>query len=189
MNDKTNDCNECEKHRNQKESGGRGDSRESEKNSFPGIDTSRRDFLYRVGAAAISVTAVGSGAVTLDFLWPDVVKQPPVRVKVGRPTDYPTNSVTLFSDQRFFVIRAVEGYFYAMSAICPHLGCLTKWWDDFGEVRCPCHGSRFSKTGELLRGPSPRGLYQLEMEMSPREELIVMNNARAKLDELKILKV
>ena len=41
---------------------------------------------------------------------------------------------------------------------CPHMGCALKWnkyehsWD------CPCHGSRFSKSGELLDTPAQGNL-------------------------------
>jgi Rieske Fe-S protein len=56
------------------------------------------------------------------------------------------------------VYKDREGGVYALSAICPHMGCTVHWngfeksWD------CPCHGSRFSKEGELLEGPAYRGL-------------------------------
>jgi glycine/D-amino acid oxidase-like deaminating enzyme/nitrite reductase/ring-hydroxylating ferredoxin subunit len=54
--------------------------------------------------------------------------------------------------------RDDAGHLHTCSAICPHLGCVVAWnsleksWD------CPCHGSRFAATGELLAGPANSGL-------------------------------
>ena len=41
---------------------------------------------------------------------------------------------------------------------CPHLGCALEWnpWEHSWD--CPCHGSRFSETGELLENPAKRDL-------------------------------
>jgi glycine/D-amino acid oxidase-like deaminating enzyme/nitrite reductase/ring-hydroxylating ferredoxin subunit len=56
------------------------------------------------------------------------------------------------------VYRDAGGHLYEFSALCPHLGCVVHWntversWD------CPCHGSRFAATGDVLNGPSPVGL-------------------------------
>jgi nitrite reductase/ring-hydroxylating ferredoxin subunit len=54
--------------------------------------------------------------------------------------------------------RDEGGTVHARSAVCPHLGCIVAWnaaektWD------CPCHGSRFAATGEVVDGPANRGL-------------------------------
>ena len=37
---------------------------------------------------------------------------------------------------------------------CPHLGCKLKYNAAEDSWDCPCHGSRFSREGELLNGPS-----------------------------------
>lgn len=66
--------------------------------------------------------------------------------------------VVMYGGKRCGVYRSEEGELFAVSARCPHLGCALsfnkaeKTWD------CPCHGSRFSYTGELLDSPSQASL-------------------------------
>ncbi|HWG92050.1 MAG TPA: FAD-dependent oxidoreductase [Candidatus Thermoplasmatota archaeon] len=54
-----------------------------------------------------------------------------------------------------------SGELRAVDAVCTHLGCLVAWnraeqsWD------CPCHGSRFTPSGEVLNGPAYRPLDQV----------------------------
>jgi Rieske Fe-S protein len=56
--------------------------------------------------------------------------------------------------------RDVDGTLCAVSPVCTHLGCLVafntaeKTWD------CPCHGSRFTVSGEVLQGPATDDLEQ-----------------------------
>ena len=43
---------------------------------------------------------------------------------------------------------------YAVSPVCPHLGCQLEWNPDEKCYECPCHGSRFTFKGELLDNPA-----------------------------------
>ena len=56
------------------------------------------------------------------------------------------------------VHRAANGRVRALSASCTHAGCTVSWnnadltWD------CPCHGSVFSVTGQVIHGPATEPL-------------------------------
>lgn len=46
----------------------------------------------------------------------------------------------------------------ALSAVCPHLGCAIGWDGGAKKFVCPCHQSFFSAAGDVLSGPSKRGM-------------------------------
>jgi glycine/D-amino acid oxidase-like deaminating enzyme/nitrite reductase/ring-hydroxylating ferredoxin subunit len=64
--------------------------------------------------------------------------------------------------QKVAAYRDEQGTLSLCSPVCTHLKCLVRWngadqtWD------CPCHGSRFKPTGEVLSGPAEEPLEKLK---------------------------
>lgn len=59
----------------------------------------------------------------------------------------------------FLVARTAEGTFSAVEAVCTHEGC-TITGADGGTYVCPCHGSRYNRSGQVLAGPAKASLRQ-----------------------------
>ena len=51
-----------------------------------------------------------------------------------------------------------SGELHLMSARCTHPGCVVGWDPTEKSFECPCHGSRFSPTGEPVSGPATKPL-------------------------------
>jgi glycine/D-amino acid oxidase-like deaminating enzyme/nitrite reductase/ring-hydroxylating ferredoxin subunit len=70
--------------------------------------------------------------------------------------------------KRVAVYRDAKGGVTEKSAVCTHLKCIVEWngvektWD------CPCHGSRFAPTGEVLNGPAIMPLEDVEADAAKR---------------------
>ena len=108
-------------------------------------------------------------------------------VKVLRPEDYRYHqsvaalgdaerfalpSVTFLAAYQAWIVRNAEG-FYALKAVCPHLGCKPDWKPETQGFHCPCHGSRFASDGALLEGPSLKPLSRLPLRLE-RDQLFLV---------------
>ena len=68
----------------------------------------------------------------------------------------------VFSPQRSIIRRqlAVNAWEAAANLLtpvgprCPHLGCALKWNREEHTWDCPCHGSRFTREGQLIDNPA-----------------------------------
>ncbi len=148
---------------------------------------SRRYFLEIIGGGAIGIAAAGGVILTAQFLSPNVLLEPPLRFKAGPSQNFPPGSITVNKDHKVFIVRAREGYFYAVSSVCTHLGCLVNWKSEESIFACPCHGSKFDKEGRVLQGPAPRPLPRFSMALDEGGQLVV-DKSKIVTDEV-ILKV
>lgn len=134
---------------------------------------SRRDIL----SMATQITLWLSSTLGLIGLWRFLGYQPPSPVPhefdLGPQDNYPPGSITPIPQANAVIIHSDQGY-RALSLVCPHLGCLVEARDD--GYTCPCHGSRFTENGAVLRGPSNSDLHSLRLEVNPENHLILFGD-------------
>jgi glycine/D-amino acid oxidase-like deaminating enzyme/nitrite reductase/ring-hydroxylating ferredoxin subunit len=63
---------------------------------------------------------------------------------------------------RAAVYRDEDGAAILRSPTCTHLGCEVRWNNAERTWDCPCHGSRFKPTGQVLAGPAESPLSEIE---------------------------
>jgi cytochrome b6-f complex iron-sulfur subunit len=120
---------------------------------------SRREFLYYIWGASMVLILGETAAGIIWFMLP--------RFKEGefggvfRFTGEDVPSVGSPPGQesagRFWMSNTDQG-FVALYAVCTHLGCLPKWQAARDRFECPCHGSKFQRTGVYIEGPAPRNM-------------------------------
>jgi len=134
----------------------------------------RRRFLNYTGWVGILGSILVGLLGFLRFMFPRVLFEPATAFIAGRPDDYAVDSVdTRFvNSHRVWIIREEKG-FYALSAICTHLGCTPIWLANENKFKCPCHGSGFKRSGINFEGPAPRPLDRYKIVLAEDGQILV----------------
>jgi len=72
--------------------------------------------------------------------------------------------VVKYEGHRLAIYKDDQGKVYPLNSACTHIKCEVAWntaektWD------CPCHGSRFSFTGEMVTAPARKDLELIKLE-------------------------
>lgn len=114
---------------------------------------------------AIAEISLASGTQAHDEARNVVASIPTTPTGLAIPlVDIPVGGGTVLIEHRVVATQPEQDEFYVLHTKCPHDNC------DIGDIRdgeiiCFCHGSRFSMTGALERGPARKGLAKREMEI------------------------
>ncbi len=163
----------------------------------------RREHVFSVRAVAVVLVAVSLANMLDLVACSASPTPVPTKVLVGRETDFARGSVTFvelqttFSDPdppaigsatpgvitrlprmdispvRIFLVRDEEGQFLALYGRDPFRGCRVEWVASAQRFEDPCFGSKYSKAGEWLEGPSPRGLDRFGVSLTTVGEVEV----------------
>lgn len=100
-------------------------------------------------------------------------------VELGAAETFPAGKV----QRHVFSIRATDAWrdteqrgvlyaftennedFVVLDGTCTHLGCTVRWQEDTNHFACPCHAGFFTREGEVISGPPPRPLRQVEAKV------------------------
>ena len=75
-----------------------------------------------------------------------------------------TGKIVKYKNEKLAIYKDNDGKITALSPICTHAKCIVnfnpveKSWD------CPCHGGRYTISGEVLTGPPRRNLSRIELD-------------------------
>ena len=83
-----------------------------------------------------------------------------IRRKTGDVVDVDGTAVAAYRNEK--------GKLITLSPTCTHLGCRVSWNTTEGSWDCPCHGSRFQPTGEVISGPAERPLEPIDLGSAKR---------------------
>ncbi len=134
----------------------------------------RREILSMAGWGAF-IACLGAGILAwVRSMFPRVLFEPPTAFKAGLPSDYLVGEVSekFIKDQRVWIVRTTSG-FYAIIAICTHLGCTPRWLAAENKFKCPCHGSGYYKDGTNFEGPAPRPMEHAKITLADDGQLVV----------------
>ena len=82
----------------------------------------------------------------------------------------------LFLSRDNYIIFSAEDALWAVTRNCTHLGCRLNFKEKESILECPCHQSRFTVHGEVIKGPAKKPLtrYLVERTEKPSTFLVTL---------------
>lgn len=127
---------------------------------------------------------LGSGVLAsiASFLYPALryIIPPPVpestsrSVVAAKVNELKRNSgkIFQFGSKPALLIRAPDGEFNALSAVCTHLNCTVQYREDLRQVWCACHNGLYDVAGRNVSGPPPRPLEVFEVHVQGEDVMV-----------------
>ncbi len=126
---------------------------------------SRKEFFKRLGLL---------GLLPLAALWYTTVERSQLRENQKKMITIPgtlPQGISFFD--KLIVIKNDEKV-AVLSAKCTHLGCIINKAEN-GMLVCPCHGSEFSSSGKVIKGPADKPLKRLPFKTNKNTGEITVN--------------
>ncbi len=139
----------------------------------------RRIFLRRLGWFGVFAPLAGMVLCIVRFFFPRVLFEPSPIFKAGFPEDYTVGAVNTKYKAEYgvWIAREADGFF-ALLAVCTHLGCTPTWFAAEDRFKCPCHGTSFTREGINYEGPAPRPLERVKITMAEDGQLLIDKTKR-----------
>src|ERR1041385_4563204 len=128
----------------------------------------RREFCNFLGLTSAALFVGAAGFATKAAL--------DARESISSPTAYIAGAETLAPNSSLnfsypterdsaILVRTADGAYHAYGQKCTHLSCPVYYSRDQQRLECPCHEGAFdAATGNVLYGPPPRALDNIEVE-------------------------
>jgi menaquinol-cytochrome c reductase iron-sulfur subunit len=149
-----------------------------------GNQSSRRDFLLKVGIGLNIAAGVMVGIPVIGYVFSSFIKRPKLHwIALGETDSFPEEETRLskyrnpnhrpwdgaITDIPCWVRRLKGDVFQVFAINCTHLGCPVRWFAESKLFFCPCHGGVYYQDGSRAAGPPPRGLFEYETKIEEKK--------------------
>ncbi|HKZ86354.1 MAG TPA: hypothetical protein VJ793_22215 [Anaerolineae bacterium] len=132
--------------------------------------------------AAFKLILIASGIFACAIALIIVNFKPGATTSAGRAPDFPPGSVVTLQLPRpgtpdqfvpIFVVNDPVVGFLALHGRDPGSNCQMRWVPETGRIEDPCSGSKYTRTGEYISGPSPRSLDRYPITVGENGDVVV----------------
>ena len=160
---------------------------------------SRRNFFQKMIGVAAGLIGLGLAVPLIGYVISPIWKRREqswvevgsvAELAVGEPKQL--DHVTTFRDgwmetkshKAVWAVKQADGQVIVYSPICTHLGCGYRWEGTEGKFKCPCHGSVYDITGNVLDGPAPRPLDRLPSKIENGRLMVVFKEFKSGVSQV-----